>query len=306
VGGIMGKILYYLKNPGKALQMIGYRKMLCWIPDKEYIKIIWRLRQKSKLNLKSPCTYGEKLQWLKLNDHNLLYRTLVDKATVRGFIKNSIGERYLIPIIGVYNCVDDIPWNELPHQFVMKCTHDSGYVVICKDKEKLNIEKIRKNLKYRMSKSIYWYGREWQYKGIKPRIIIEKLLDDENDGGVIDYKVFCFNGKVKLFQVHTGRFIKHYQQFYNTKWELTNISHVELPTTHEYKVPKPNCFEEMVELSEKLSNITPHARIDWYYVGGQLYFSEYTFYDGSGFVTFEKQADDFMLGEWIDISSLNS
>lgn len=302
----MNKLLRYLHEPGKLIPMLGYRKLLCWIPDKKFIEIIWNLRKKSKLNLDFPITYCEKLQWLKLYDHNILYKSLVDKAAVREYIKEVIGDKYLIPLIGIYDKVEDIPWSKLPKKFVMKCTHDSGYVIICNDKSKLDINKKKKELKFRMNHSIYWYGREWQYKDIKPKIIIEELMDDGNEGGLIDYKVFCFNGKVKLFQVHTGRFTKHYQQFYDINWNLTNISHVDLPTTHEYTVPKPECYEEMIELSEKLSNITPHARIDWYYVKGQLYFSEYTFHDGSGFVIFENSEDDYKLGEWIDLSTIIS
>lgn len=299
------KIKFYMRNLGKLVCVLGYRRWFMFLSDKAFIRFVWRLRYKHKLNLENPVTYTEKIQWLKLNDHNPLYRVIADKWNVRNHIEHTIGAQFLVPIHAVYESLEDIKWHELPNEFVMKCTHDSGYVLVCKDRSKLNITKAIKELRFRMNHSVYWYGREWQYKSLNPKIIVEEYLSDENEGGIIDYKVFCFNGKVKLFQVHTGRFSMHYQQFYDVDWNLTDIAHVDIPSTKEIIVPKPSCYSEMIRLSELLSKDIPHSRIDWYYVNEKLIFSEYTLYDGSGFISFINEEDNILLGSWIDLGRIN-
>lgn len=301
---VFKKIKYYINNLGKAVCLLGYHKFFFWLSDRAFIKLVWRLRYHTKLNLSAPTGYAEKIQWLKLYDHNPIYPVLVDKLSVRDYIADLIGSKYLIPLHSVFDSVKSIDWESLPNKFVMKCTHDSGYVLVCKDKTVMNIKLKSKELSKRYRRSIYWYGREWQYKHLKPKILVEQLIESNSEYGLIDYKVFCFNGKAKLIQVHTGRFTNHIQQFYDLEWNLTDISHIDIPSTNEYTVEKPDCYNEMIELSEKLSQVTCHARIDWYYAQGKLYFSEFTFYDGSGFVSFSNPEHDLLLGSWIDLSKV--
>lgn len=277
------------------------------LPDIIYLKMRYRYHTGKKLNLKEPRTFNEKLQWLKLYDRKPEYSIYVDKYAVRSFIAETIGEEYLIPLIGVYNCVEDIDWDSLPKKFVLKCTHGSGANIICTDKDKFDIEKAKKKLKKWMNKNWYWYGREWPYKDVVPRIIIicEQYLTDSGDvpdDYKVDYKVLCFNGKAKLIEVHIDRYGDHRQDFYDTNWNKTKIS--QDPPKSDLVYSKPDKLEEMIILSEKLAAEMIHVRIDWYIIKDKLYFGEITFFDGSGFVPFEDYNDDLLLGSWIKLPGM--
>ena len=275
-------------------------KLSRFIPDSLYLKLIFYKNIRTVLNLKDPVSFNEKLQWLKIHDRNPEYTTLVDKYEVRNHIKETIGGKYLIPLLGVWSNAAEIDFEKLPNQFVLKCNHDSKSVVICKDKSKLNIQKTRKKLNKCLKQNAYWYGREWPYKNVKPSIIAEEYLEEDNNQTLIDYKALCFNGKVKYFQVHCGRGSANYTlDFYDEKWNHMNIE-LDVKCT-EVPLERPIFFEEIIFLSELLAKNLIHVRVDWYFVKGQLYFGEITFFDGSGFIPFINIQDDILLGDLIDI-----
>ena len=298
--GKFNKIIYYLKNPGRSIVPLASKGLFNWIPDEPYLKFVYRGEMKKKLNLDSPKTFNEKLQWLKLHDRKEIYHTLVDKAEIKDYVSNIIGNEYIIPTIGVWNSVDDIPFRKLPNRFVIKCTHDSGSVIVCSDKAKLDIEKVKKKLRYCLKKSTFWFGREWPYKGLTPHIIAEEMLGD-GSRALTDYKVLCFNGVPKLIEVHIGRgTFDHTQDFYTTDWQRTEIVQTCEPMAKE-PMSAPNCLNQMIELSRTLCKGFIHIRVDWYIVDEKLYFGELTFYDGSGFAKFVDEKWDQMLGDWIEL-----
>lgn len=295
-------VLNMIMEPKKYVKFLGDRKLLYWMKDETYLKLIFYCETGKRLNLKSPVTFNEKLQWLKLYDRKPEYSTYVDKYAVRNHIKNTIGEEYLIPLIGVYNRVSDIPWSGLPDRFALKCTHGSSSNIICKDKSKLNVEASIIKLNRWMKKSWYWFGREWPYKNVKPSIVCEKYIS-ENGEPPEDYKVMCFHGKAKLIEVHRDRFNeRHAQDFYDINWKKTSISqsYAGLPNSQAV-IPKPACFDQMISLSQVLAKDKYHVRVDWYIVGNKLYFGELTFFDASGFANFDNYSDDLMIGSWLKL-----
>lgn len=294
----MKSIIEYLKNPTKLIKPLGARGYLNWMSDEIYLKLTFQGSLSKRLNLENPKSFNEKLQWLKLNDRKPEYSKYVDKYEVRKHIAEAIGEEYLIPLVGVYDSVDKIDWKSLPNKFVLKCTHGSSSNIICTDKDKLDIEDAKIKLKKWMKKNWYWFGREWPYKNVKPRIVCENFISDK-DITPDDYKVLCFNGKVKLVEVHIDRYGNHKQDFYDEKWNKTTIS--QDSTISDFVYEKPRQFENMIQLSEKLSIDIYQVRIDWFIVQDKLYFGEITFFDGSGFVPFDKEEYDYLLGGWIKL-----
>lgn len=296
------KVLFVLKkNPMRVLVYLVDNKLFNWLPDDVYLKIVYYFRIGKKLDLVNPITFNEKLQWLKLYDRKPIYTKLADKHAVREYISEKIGGEYLIPLIGVYDRVEDINFNKLPSQFVLKCTHDSGGVIICDDKEKLSIKKARRKLNKNLKQNFYFRGREWPYKHIKPQIICEKYMLDESGYELKDYKILCFNGKAKCLFVCLNRNSKTglNVDFYDMEWNP-------LPFERHYSssgslISKPHNFEEMVELAEKLAVDIPFVRVDFYEVDGRIYFGELTFFPGSGFEKFDPESYDELLGNWIDL-----
>ena len=284
------------------MSLISFIKQLTIIlPDSLYIKLKYFLHFKKFPNLKNPNTFNEKLQWLKLHDRNPEYTKMVDKYEVRKYIAEKIGEEYLIPLLGVWDKAEDIDFDKLPDQFVLKCNHNSGLgMCICKDKSVLDIRKVKKELTLGLKENYYKMGREWPYKNVKPRIIAEKYMVDESGTELKDYKFLCFNGKVKLIEYHTGRFSgNHTQDFYDEKWNKTDIS--QEGTISDFVVEKPLMFDEMVRLSEILAENIPHVRIDWYQINDKIYFGEITFFDSSGLILFDNEDDNLYLGSLIDL-----
>ena len=231
------------------------------IPDKWYLKKKYRNRIGRKLDFKNPTTFNAKIQWLKLNDKNDFYTTLVDKYEVKKYVTDKIGKQYIIPTIGVYNSFDDIDFTKLPNQFVMKCTHNSGGVVVVKDKEELNMKSARKGLNQCLIENYFYRGREYPYKNVKPRIIVEKYMKDKNSDELTDYKVMCFNGKAKMIFTCTERFGDGLKvTFFDLEWN-------KLPFERHYpmskkEIPKPKNLEKMIELSEELAKGITFVRMD--------------------------------------------
>ncbi len=292
------RLKYFLKNPKMLIVLWGSKGFLNWIPDRQYLQLVYRIMMRKKLNIDSPATFNEKLQWLKLNDRNPAYTTYVDKYEVRTHVAEKIGENYLVPLLHVFDSVEQVDWDSLPHKFALKWSHGSGTNIICTDKDKLDIKSAQIKLEKWRGINWYWYGREWPYKDIKPRIVCEKFISDL-DQVPDDYKVLCFNGKAKLIEVHLDRYGNHKQDYYDIEWNKTSIS--QEGTSSDSAKSRPPQLEKMIQLSELLAAPMRHVRIDWFIVRDQLYFGEITFYDASGFVPFDNETDDYLLGSWLDL-----
>ena len=289
------KILKYFKNPINIIIFLNNKRLLI-LPDKIYLKILYKNIFNKKLNLDNPQTFNEKLQWLKLNDRNDIYTTMVDKDEAKRYVKKIIGAKYIIPTLGVYDDYDDINFDELPNQFVIKCTHDSGGLVICKDKRKFDKENSRKKINHCLKKNFYYDFREWPYKNIKPRIIVEKYIEDSNSK-LIDYKIQCINGKVDNIFLCIDRDsdegVKYY--YFDKNWNYLNYCNYDNVNLDKLELKKPENFDEMVLVAEKLSNGFPEMRIDLYNVDGKIYFGEITLYTNAGFdTTITEEADEIM------------
>jgi len=295
------RILKYIKHPSKFFLKLDEKGILR-LPAKKYIELQFCNMMGYKLDLKNPKTFNEKLQWLKLYDRKKIYTKMVDKYDAKEYISNIIGEGYVIPTIGIYDSFDEIDFTQLPKQFVIKCTHDSGGYVICKDKSKLNIEEAMEKINSSLKNNYYWLWREWPYKNIKPRIIIEEYMEDKKSDELIDYKIMCFNGKAKMLFTCTERFSKS-----GVKVTFFDLDFNKLPFTRHYpsskvKIEKPVNFEKMIEFAEKLSKNTTFLRVDFYEINKKLYIGELTFYPGAGIEEFEPKEWDYKLGEMIKLS----
>ncbi len=270
--------------------------------DERFIKMRWKVSDMGyALDLDNPSTYNEKLQWLKLHDRRAEYTRMVDKVEAKEWVKGRIGDEYVIPTLCVYNNVSDIEWDKLPSQFVMKCTHDSGGVVICKDKSNFDIREAKKILKRGIKRNFYWVSREWPYKNVKRRIIVEKYLENKA-GELTDYKFFCFNGIPKFLFVATDRGSDKEEtkfDFFDMDFQHLNIINGH-PNAY-IKVIKPKSFELMKSIASKLSDGFAHVRVDLYEVNGHVYFGEMTFYHWSGFVPFVPSDWDRKIGEWLTL-----
>ena len=275
------------------------------LPDKVYLQLMYYYHLHKKLNLNHPKTFNEKLQWLKIHDRKDIYTKMVDKVGAKEFVAERIGEKYVIPTIGVWNHPEDINFDELPDKFVIKCAHNSGSgMYICRDKRKMDIEKVRFDLNRGLRENYFLYTREWPYKNVPRRILAEMFLDSGSDEPVDDYKVLCFGGEPKLIELHRGRFTNHQtQDFYDLMWNKTRISQGCCANfAHSNSVAsKPPLLKEMIDLSRELSKDTRHLRVDWYCINEKLYFGELTFFDGSGFDPFDNPDHDLLLGSWINI-----
>jgi hypothetical protein len=290
-----------MSNPDYRFLLLAKYGIYKNMDDEKYLKKMYKGIFGRELNLSHPQSYTEKLQWLKLNDRKPEYTVMVDKCDVKEYVKNIIGEQYIIPTLDVWNDARSINFEQLPKQFVLKCTHDSSGLVICKDKNKLDFETSRKNLEKALKKNYYYCFREWPYKDVRPRIIAEKYMEDEETGTLKDYKILCFNGEPKLIELHSERFTSnHTQDFYDVSWNKLSISQYGENTSDKVE-EKPRLLSEMLRLSKVLAEGIPHIRVDWYIVDERLYFGELTFYDSSGFSKFDDSKDDELLGSWLDL-----
>lgn len=284
------------------------RKMmfaLSFLPDKMYLQIFYFATTRKFINFKNPKGFNEKLQWLKVNDRRPEYSQLVDKLAVRDHISKVLGEGHLIPLLGKWESFEDIDFNTLPEQFVLKCNHDSGSTKVIKSKSSLtaeNINEMRAFYTKRLKQDFYYAGREYPYKGIKPYIIAEQLMVNEAEPqkSIEDYKFFCFNGEPKIMFVATDRTTDCRFDFFDM-----DFNHLDLVNIHpnaDKPIPKPEKFDEMKEFATKLSQGMRHVRIDLYEINGNIYFGEYTFFHGGGFQLCEPPEWERKLGDWIDIT----
>jgi len=299
----LNTIKYLLSEPGQLVSMLGRKGKLNWMPDKMYLKIAMSQSLGYKINIDDPHTFNEKLQWLKLYDRKPIYTKLVDKYEVRSYVAEKLGEEYLVPLVGgPWNSVEEIDFDLLPNEFVLKTTHDSGGVVICRDKQSFDIEAAKAMLSKRLKQNFFWGGREWPYKNVQPRIIAEKYLVDENYAELRDYKFYCFGGEAKVMFIVTDRMEKNEP----TKFTFFDMDFNKLPfeqpgPSDKRDMEKPRAFEEMKALARKLSQGFPQVRVDLYDVNGKIYFGELTFFDSSGGEHFEPHEWDEILGSWIEL-----
>lgn len=295
------------KNPYEFLIYLSMKRYIDWVPDSVYLRILYKARTGKRLNLKNPKTFNEKLQWLKINDRKSRYSILVDKYEVRKYISEKIGEEYLIPLIGVYDSFDDINFDKLPKKFVIKCTHDSGGLVICRDKNKLDHQIAREKINKSLKRNYYYSGREWPYKNVKPRIIIEQFMEEANKDiakyGLIDYKFHCFNGEPKFLYVSQGLEDHKTAQmsFYDLNFEKLPFRRADYDQLNR-EVNIPLNFEKMKEICSKLSKDIDFLRVDLYEINGKIYFSELTFTPCSGMMPFEPMEYDDIVGEMLKLS----
>jgi hypothetical protein len=296
------KIKKALQDPYFACELV-LNRLARFIDDEHFVRWKYYLNFRKKLDLDNPQTFNEKLQWLKLNDRHEEYTQMVDKYEAKKYVANLIGEEYIIPTLGVYDSFDEIDFDKLPNQFVLKCTHNSGGIIICRDKASLDVPKARKQMTKWLKKNPFWTNREYPYKHVKPRIIAEQYMEQEDGESLRDYKVLCFNGKAKLIELHRFRYTERQtQDFYDTEWNKTTISQGGgFIDASDKLYPKPDNLDKMILLSETLCADMIHCRADWYSIKGQLYFGEITFFDGSGLDAFDNMDDDFLLGSWIKL-----
>lgn len=272
------------------------------IPDKLYLEMKYKHIFGRKLDLKKPKTYNEKLQWMKLYDRKDIYTTMVDKYEAKKYVSNIIGEKYIIPTIGVWDHFDEIDFDDLPARFVLKCTHDSGGLIIVRDKNDMDKQEARKIIENCLKNNFYYHDREWPYKNVKPRIIAEEYMEDEATHDLRDYKIFTFNGKAKILFIATERQTENEE----TKFDFfdTSFRHLDIRNGHPnatIQPQKPHNLDLMIRLAEELSKGIPTLRCDFYEVNGQVYFGELTFFHWGGFVPFDPDEWDYKLGSWIDL-----
>ena len=285
------------KKIAKILINLSKRRII-YISDKNFLKLLFEVRLNRKIDFNNPVTFNEKLQWLKIYDRNPLYITMVDKYEVKKYVEKILGKDYIIPTLGIFNKFSEINFDLLPNQFVIKCTHDSGGNVICRNKNNLNIDKAKKKINKCLKRNYFYGSREWPYKNVKPRILIEKYMETDKQLGLIDYKFFCFNGKPEFIYISQG--LENHStakiSFADMSYNLMEFhrsdydSFVELP-------PKPKMFEKMKKLAELLSKNIPFVRVDFYEINGKIYFGEFTFFPCSGFVPFVPEIYDKIIGE---------
>lgn len=295
------RLLKEERNSIKTSIVINFFK---WLPDTLYLKLVYRFKIGHRLNLKKPKTFTEKIQWLKLYNRRPEYTTMVDKYAVKQYVAALIGADHIIPTLGVWNKVEDIDWDSLPDQFVLKTTHGGGGggVVICKDKSSFDRKLAIDKLKLSLASDIYLNLREWPYKNVPKRIIAEKFIAPGGSSATTDlpdYKFFCFNGKVKFFKVDFGRFMDHHANYYSPAGVLQEFGEKEYLPNSNYPIVLPDNLNEMVSLAERLSQNELFLRVDFYSVNGKIYFGELTFYPASGLGKFTPEEWDERLGDLI-------
>lgn len=304
---IISKIYNYIKKPN-LLGISILSRFAPIIPDKQYLKWRFRLEMGYPLNLNNPKTFCERIQWLKLYNRKPEYTQMVDKYAVKKFVANIIGEEYIIPTLGVWDRFEDIDFDKLPNQFVLKTTHGGGNtgVVICKDKSKLDIDKARTKLNQSLKQCIYKNLKEWPYKDVERRIIAEEYLECIGNTDLVDYKFYCFNGQPLYCQVIKDRNSKETIDFFDQEWNhqvFYGLNPKAIQSS--YPIDRPINYDKMVEVASKLSHNIPFARVDLYNIGGKIHFGEITFFPASGYGVFTPSEWDRKLGHLIKLPKLD-
>lgn len=277
-------------------------KLMNFIPDCLYVRLKYRKNFGKLPNLRNPKTFNEKLNWLKLNDHKPLYTTMVDKHEAKQYVARIIGEEYIIPTYGVWDSVEEIDFDALPDKFVLKTTHDSGSVVICKEKKHFDREAAKNTMRRSLHRNFYAETREWPYKNVKRRIIAEAFLEDNSGSDIADFKVHNFNGKPKFILVCRDRFEESglTEDFYDTGWKRLSVRRPGHPNAS-VPDPRPESLDLILQLSEKLSKGVDFMRTDFYVVNGKVYFGEITLYPSSASTPFVPESYDKVFGDMLNL-----
>ncbi|MGI6280447.1 MAG: ATP-grasp fold amidoligase family protein, partial [Acutalibacteraceae bacterium] len=296
-------IMYF---KGDTIMNAVIEKITHLIPDAIYVKMLYRIRMHYPLNLKEPKSFNEKLQWIKLYDRNPLYTKMVDKYEAKGYVSNLIGEEHIIPTLGVWNRFDDIDFDSLPDQFVLKCTHDSGGLVIVRNKSSFDRQAAKEKIEQSLKTNYYWHCREWPYKDVKPRIIAEKYMENHSengDTGLIDYKFYCFGGEPRFLYVSKG--LENHKtasiSFVTCDWEFAPYERKDFKP-FSVLPNKPQKFDEMLIIAKELSKGFDFLRVDLYEIDNMVYFSELTFTPCGGFMPFKEKSQDLEMGRLLKIS----
>lgn len=294
------KVFRYITDTDFRFKANAARGLYRNMQDEEYLKRMFKARMGYELNLNNPQTFNEKLQWLKLYDRKPIYTTMVDKYAAKQYISDLVGAQYVIPTYGVWERFDEINFDNLPDKFVLKTTHDSGGIVLCDSKSQFNYGLARRKLEKSLKNNYYYYGREWPYKDVKPRIIAEELLESSSGCEIRDYKLHCINGKVRFLYVTSDRFNGNglKADYFDENFEKLDIQWG-LPNSS-YTMEKPKNFELMKKIAEKFSKDIAVLRVDFFEVDGRVYIGELTFYDGSGFAKINDDWD-LKLGKMITL-----
>lgn len=287
-----------LKTPIKMIPSLAKYGLLNWMSDEAYLKLLYKGRMGGALNLDKPSTFNEKIQWLKLHDRQEEYICWVDKIQAKAKARERLGEEYVIPLINVWQNAEDIDFESLPDKCVLKCNHDQGSAVVF-ERGKSDTNAMRQHFRKRLKKNAYTTTKEWPYKKIQPQILCEEYLADE----MIDYKIFCFNGKPKFVNIGQKDLETHIYcaSLLNFDWSNMSIQRSDFSPVE--KLPdKPKCFDKMLEIAEELSKGTRFVRIDLFCVDEEIYFSEFTLYPTSGLILFNPKEGDALLGSWLDLN----
>ena len=278
-------------------------------PEK-IVKKMFRKHMGYELDLNNPKTFNEKLQWLKLYNHEEIYTIMVDKYAAKKYVADRIGEKYIIPTLGIWNNFDEIDFQTLPNKFVLKCTNDCGSIVIVKNKNNFDVEAARDKLELGLRHNYYYSCYEWPYKNVPPRIIAEKYMIDFNDEGspkddLTDYKFMCFHGEVKCIFTCTQRRSSDGLRvtFFDEEWKQLPFER-HYPAAEVGSIAKPKNLNLMKTFAEQLSTNIPFVRVDFYEINGKVYFGELTFFPGAGFEEFTPSKYDRILGSWINLPNI--
>lgn len=299
-----------LKTMGHANYSVRRRLAnTCWLviqrilPAKVYLSLRYRLLFGRWINWKNPKTFTEKLQWLKVYHYGIKESCLVDKILVKDYVAARLGEGYVLPTLGIWNKAEDISFESLPKEYVLKCNHDSGSIFFSKGDEPINHQKAREKLTKTLKTNYYWTGCETPYRFVKPQIFAEPLMKSSASGGLRDYKFFCFNGEPKMFKIDFNRFIDHHANYYDVEGNLLPFGEIAPPPSFEKRIIIPSNLSMMVDIARKLSQGLPFARIDLYNVDERIVFGEITLFPTSGFGRFTDDEWDLRLGSWLTLPS---
>lgn len=284
----------------KTFSYLAWRGCFNKMSDESFQMYMYRAETGKTLHLEKPQTFNEKLQWLKLYDRRPEYTTMVDKHLVKTYVAERIGEQYIIPTIGVWDAPDEIDFDSLPNRFVLKCNHNSGLgMYICHDKSLMDIKEVKRGLKKGINQDYYLTSREWPYKNVQRKIIAEQYMEDTS-GGLIDYKVHCFNGEPKFILVCSDRFSSNglTEDFVTPDWKRMAVKRPNIKIS-DVLMEKPAELDQILELAQKLSRNIPFVRVDFYIINHKVYFSEMTFFPASGLVPFEPEEWDNTFGSWL-------
>lgn len=296
----MSNLLAFLKHPITSIKKRKLFKRKSLYSDEEYLLKMFPLSNGYPLDLKNPKTYNEKIQWLKLYNRDPKLTMLVDKYAVRDFVKKTIGEEYLVPLIGVWEKPEDIPFEKLPNKYVLKCTHNSGKGMFIKDNNKpVNKQEVINNLNIGLQSDMYLHTREWPYKDVPRRIVCEEFLEDGSNIELQDFKFFCFDGKFRILLVCSDRHTKLANDWYDE--DLKHLPVINGPKNRKEPFVLPKNIDEMIAVAEKLAVGLTHVRVDLYNLNGKIYFGEMTFFESSGLSPFKPKEYDLIFGSYINL-----